>query len=188
MSAGRFVIALIASIAVSCGGAQGSHGTASGDLPGTAVAGAAPIALTLERADGETVDIATYRGRAVLIIAFQMDDVNSQATIEHADQVARAHPDDVAVIAITGDRHPRARHRDLARVFASVSGLQRTDVVLADDPVRDGASALGAITHVPTTFLVNRAGAIARRIEGYLTLPQFEALVGPALPPRVAAQ
>jgi len=141
-----------------------------------------PIALTLERADGRAVELGAYRGRAVLVVAFLMDDLSSQAMLRHTERLARAYPDDLAVVAISGDRHAHAQHRELLGVFARVLELSRTEVVLADDAVRDGVSPLGPIERTPTTFLVNRAGVITRRLEGYLGPAELDALVAPALP------
>jgi peroxiredoxin len=140
--------------------------------------------MVLERANGEPLELASFRGRAVLLVAFTMDDMNSQATLRHVEELVQAHPEDLAAVAISGDRHPHWQHRQLLRVFAGVLELSRTEVVLADDALRDGATPLGAIEHVPTVFLVNRAGVIARRLEGYQGRAELEALVTPALPRR----
>lgn len=151
-------------------------------MPTAASSRPAPIVLTLERSDGHRVDLANYRGLAVLLVAFTMDHLPSQALLRHLETLARAHPDDLRVVAISGDRHPRERHRELLQIFGSVLGLERTELVLADDALRNGASPLGVIERVPTIFLVNRAGAIARRVEGYLDLPALRTLIAPALP------
>ena len=80
-----------------------------------------------------------------------------------------------------------ARHRELVSVYADVLELRSATAVLADDAIRDGATAFGVIEHVPVTYLFNRAGVLARRVDGMLSQAQLEALVAPALPPRLAA-
>jgi hypothetical protein len=172
-----FVIAL-----ASC--AASSARATQPEVIGVTPAQQTPLALTLDGLDGRPVDIATFRGRAVLIIAFFMDDLPSQGILRHAERLARELGDDVAVLAISGDREPYHTHREMAQIYARVNELQRTQILLADDPVRDGSSPLGAIEAVPTTFLVNRAGVIARRVQGYQDYAALRALVAPALPQR----
>lgn len=145
------------------------------------------VDMTLQRADGRAVDLASERGRAVLVVAFLMDDLRSQAMLRDAERVARAHPDDLRVLALSGDRHPSGRHRELLSVYAEVLELRTSIAVLADDAIRDGATALGLIERVPVVYLINRAGVLARRVDGPMTYPQLEALVAPALPPRMGA-
>jgi hypothetical protein len=40
------------------------------------------------------------------------------------------------------------------------------------------------VDHVPTLFVLNRAGGVARRLEDVPTREALEAMVAPALPPR----
>ena len=71
----------------------------------------------------------------------------------------------------------------MLETFARVLELEATKVVIADDHVREGTSALGAIEHVPTTILINRAGIVARTVVGLIDQRGIEELVRPALPP-----
>jgi hypothetical protein len=185
--------ALLLAVAVAvaangCAGAGQGPGGASDNTPPEQVRGPR-LALELPRLDGRPLDVRIFRGRAVLLVAFLMDNLGSHALLRNAEQVAQAHPDDVVVVAISGDHQQYVAHERfdqraiLLQSFARVLNLQRTHVVVADDAVRSGESPLGAIRTVPTVFLVNRAGVLARRIEGYLTVPQLERLVGPAVPP-----
>ncbi|MEI8256289.1 MAG: hypothetical protein WCJ30_11515 [Deltaproteobacteria bacterium] len=181
--------AVLACVALGTGSLScaGGHASARGDdstLVGVTSADQVPLALVLDGLDGTPVDIAQYRGRAVLVIAFLMDDLPSHSHMRHVEHVAREFGDDLVVLAVAGDRQPYRLHRDMAAIFARVNELQRTHILLADDAVRDGASGLGSIDAVPTTFLVNRAGVIARRVAGYMDYPQLRALVEPAVPRR----
>jgi hypothetical protein len=140
------------------------------------------ISLVLPTADGTFLDLADARGRALLVLCVLMDDLPSQAMLRELELLAREHPEDLRVVALVGDRHPPRLLRDLAQTFAQVVGLEHVSVALATDEVRAGLSPLGAIDHVPSLYLVNRAGVLSRRVNGVLTLGALRALVAPALP------
>ena len=143
------------------------------------------VRLVLETLDDRHIDVADHRGKAVLILAFSTENVASHALARNLEAVARAHPDDLAVIAIAGDDlADRAARRTMLQTWRDVADLQHVTVAYASDDVRAGTSALGLIEHVPTLYFLNRVGAIVRRIEAFLTVEQIEALVAPARPPR----
>jgi peroxiredoxin len=171
--------ATVLCLAMTASGCSGPERPASGSV---STERAPAVSMLLDRSDGMPIELADYRGRAVLVIAFVMDDLGSQALLRHAERLATEHPEDLAVIAISGDRHPREHHAELARVYRLVLELNHVDVVLATDEIRQGHSPLGEIERVPTTFLVNRAGSVARKLEGYLTYEDLSALIAPALP------
>jgi hypothetical protein len=143
----------------------------------------APISLSLESLSGEPLELASLRGRAVLVIAFNHDDLRSQATLRDAERVARAHPETLTVVALCGNPGSFRTLRLLLETFARVLELEATKVVMADDRVREGTSPLGAIEHVPTTILINRAGVVSRTVVGLIDQRAIEELVRPALPP-----
>jgi hypothetical protein len=184
----RALALLVAPLAIAIGscaaGTSNQSGSTQSEVIGVTSAEQTPLVLTLDGLDGRPVDIAAFRGRAVLLIALFMDDLPSQGILRHAERIARELGDDVAVFAISGDRQPYRTHRDMAQIFARVNELQRTQILLADDNVRDRTSPLGAIEAVPTTFLVNRAGVVARRVQGYQDYAALRALVAPTLPRR----
>ncbi len=144
-----------------------------------------PIRLVLATVQGTHVDVADHRGIAVLVIAFTTSEIASQALLRNVEAVARAHPEDLAVIAVAGDTFPPRDEVSLLHAYADVLGLRAVTLCLATDAMRDGNSPLGDIRRVPTTFLVNRLGVIAHSVEGYLSVPQIEGLIAPALPPHV---
>jgi hypothetical protein len=49
--------------------------------------------------------------------------------------------------------------------------------------VRAGSTPIGEVGLAPLVVLVNRAGRVARRLEGYQTMAALQALIAPALPP-----
>lgn len=154
-----------------------------GALVGQSQPSARPIELQLETTSGEPLELASLRGRAVLVIAFNHDDLRSHATLREAERVARAHPDSLAVIAVCGNSGSFRTLRTLLEAFARVLELERTVVVVATDSVREGTSPLGPLPNVPTTILINRAGIVSRTVVGLLDQREIEALVRPALPP-----
>ncbi len=142
-----------------------------------------PLSLSLDTLTGEPIELASMRGRAVLVIAFDHDDLRSHATLRDAERVARAHPDSLTVLAMCGNPGSYRTLRTLLEAFARALDLERTTVVLASDQVREGTSPLGPIEHVPTSILVNRAGIVSRTVVGLLDERAIEQLVRPALPP-----
>lgn len=130
------------------------------------------------------IDVADHLGQAVLLIAFTMDNISSQAMLREAERVAAAHPEDLAVIGIAGENLPPGPHLEMLRVFRQVVGLQRVELARPDLEVREGTSALGVIERVPVAYLVNRAGRLSRRVDGLQSRQQLEELVAPALPSR----
>ncbi|MFO0628953.1 MAG: hypothetical protein U0325_25485 [Polyangiales bacterium] len=158
----------------------------------TPAAGTAPVArlthapavdVRVECLDGE-LSLASLRGRAVLLVAFSTENLASQLLLRHVDAVAAAHREDLVAIALAGDR---MEPRDLATVlttYRDIAGLQSTRMCFADDVIRNGESDLGRVDHVPTLFVVNRAGGVARRVEDVPTREALAAMVAPALPPR----
>lgn len=143
-----------------------------------------PVRLVLETAAGAHVDLADYRGLALLVVAFSTDNLASQAMVRNLERVARRHPDGLAVVAVAGDAGDPPTLRTLLDAYRDVAGLERVVLARASDEVRSGASALGPIEHVPTLYFINRAGVIVRRIEAVYSEGQLESLVAPALPPR----
>lgn len=142
-----------------------------------------PVSLVLQTWSGEHIDVADHRGEAVLVFAFTTDNLACQAMIRNLERVARRHPQSLAVIAVAGDTGDALTLRTALDAYRTVTGLERVIVTVASDEVRNGASALGLVEHVPTLFFLNRAGIISRRLEALLSEPQIETLIAPALPP-----
>lgn len=141
-----------------------------------------PVRLVLETAAGEHIDLADHRGKALLVLAFNTDNIACQAMIRTLERVARRHPESLAVVAIAGDQRPPDTMRVVLDAYRDVVGLERVTIAVASDEVRAGTSALGEIERVPTLFFFNRAGVIVRRIDTVLTEGQVEALIAPAIP------
>jgi hypothetical protein len=133
--------------------------------------------------DGE-LTLASLRGRAVLLVAFSTENLASQLLLRHVDAVAANHREDLVAVALAGDRMDP---RDLVTVlttYRDIAGLTSTRMCFADDVIRNGESDLGRVDHVPTLFVLNRAGGVARRVEDVPSREALARMVAPALPPR----
>src|SRR5439155_1513101 len=91
----RAVLREILADELGCGAAQPRRGPfapigqSHGEVPPRSVQ------MALDGLDGAPVEVAGFRGRAVLVVAFMMDDLNSQALLRDVERVARAHPEDL---------------------------------------------------------------------------------------------
>ncbi len=120
------------------------------------------VDLVLPSVDGGEVDLARYRGRPLVIHLASTSSLDVQSDIEELRR-AREHRRDVALVEIVFDQGATR----LAAPWANASGIDWS-VLLPTAEVRSGASPLGPIRVVPTTFLVDAGGRIAGRWEGAL--------------------
>lgn len=142
----------------------------------------APVELALDCVDGR-LSLASLRGAAVLVVAFTTDNLASQALLRNVERVAAAHPDALVAVGLAGDRMAMRELSVVLGTYRDIAGLPHLRMCGADDSIRLGESDLGRIDRVPTLFLLNRAGAVARREEAVPTREAIEAMVAPALPP-----
>jgi thiol-disulfide isomerase/thioredoxin len=160
----------------------GSQSAASGKFSPLAAPRPAPDA-SFTAHSGETVTLAAFRGRVVL--------VNFWATwcapcVQEMPSLARlqAQRGDLAVVAVSEDR----RGAELVDPFLAKLGLADLGVYL--DPKNDLGHAFG-IEGLPTSFLIDRDGRIVATLEGAAEWDSAEMLkrLGPylAAPPRSAS-
>lgn len=141
-----------------------------------------PIELTLTVLNDGPVELASLRGRAVLIAAVNTQNLASQALLRSLERVARAHPETLSVIAIVGDPFDPATAQIALGAWRDVLDLRHVRLAPATDEIRRGASELGPIERTPTLFFINRVGAIVQRLEGFQSVSALETLIAPALP------
>lgn len=122
-----------------------------------------PVALVLRAADGGDIDVLDYRGKIVVLHVFTTWSLGATGDVP---QLAAAHArpgKQVVVIGIATDLE------GFAVVSPWRSALDvRYLIALADDAFRAGESALGEVRAVPATILLDRNGAIAKRIDRQL--------------------
>jgi hypothetical protein len=126
-----------------------------------------PLALVLPALDGGELDLATLRGKLVVLHAFTTWSLAAQADVESL-AAADAAPD-VVVVGVALD----PEGRPLVAPWRSGAGA-RYLVTLGDAAVRDGTSTLGHISTVPTTIILDRAGRVFERIERALAPGEIE--------------
>ncbi len=139
--------------------------------------------LRVDTVRGEPFDVAALRGRAVIVAVILVNDLGGQGLARNLERLAAAHPDDLAVVLLAADAFDAETLRMAMEVFADVVGLRHAALGALPDALRDGSSVFGAMDQGTATVLVNRAGRVARRVDGTPTYAALEALVAPALPP-----
>lgn len=130
----------------------------------------APVSLVLPALDGGEIDVAAYRGQIVVLHVFASWSMHATGDVE---QLAEAdHRDDVIVIGVATDPEGRTVVAPWRRAL-SVHYL----VGLADDRVRAGQSALGDVSAIPLTIVLDARGRIARRIDRQLAAGELAAVI-----------
>lgn len=154
--------------ATACGGSQ--------KRPDGAAANAGSIRMRLTAVDGGEIDLATYRGRVVVLHLFDTDSTAAALDAEQLSDLTRRRRDETRVIGICVDRegYPMAAAWRKALAVPYM-------IALGDDAVRTGGSPLGKFRIVPTTIVLDRAGAIAARVDRPLQPGELETLVAPLL-------
>lgn len=165
------VVAIV--LAAACGG-KGSPPSGSWGPSGRSTgAGAPPIELVLPALDGGELSLAAYRGKVVVLHVFSTWSLAAQAEVEALSTADAA--EDVVVIGIALD----TEGRPLVAPWRNGSDV-RYLVALADDPTRAGQSALGALSAIPITIVLDRAGRLAVRADRQLTSGELERMIATA--------
>lgn len=166
----RLLLALSVAVSASgCGGGQPDSTTASG---GSALS----IRMTMPAVDGGVIDLARYRGRVVVLHLFDTDTASAALDVEELSALTARRPEQVIVIGICLDREGAT----MARAWRRALGV-RYLVALGDDQLRQGRSPLGRFRVVPSTFVLDRAGVLVRRIERPLQRGEIDAVVADVL-------
>lgn len=131
--------------------------------------------LTLESVDGGIVNIADYQGRVVVLHAFASFATTSHTDVEQLSALYEQRPRDVEVIGISFDQD-----RKFIRPWRHAVGAAYV-VVLASDEVRMGHTALGKISEVPVTIVLDRRGRVARTIARPLRPGELDPIVSKLL-------
>lgn len=141
------------------------------------------LTLAVDAVGGRRVDLAALRGRAIVVATLSTNDLGGHALARNLERLAAAHGDDLAVLILVTDGYDEPTLRVALEVFADVVGLRHAAVAPIPAEVRAGATPLGEVGMSPRLTLVNRAGRVARSLEGYQAMGALQALIAPALPP-----
>lgn len=157
--------------AVACIGAFLATGVAQADAD---VGKTAPT-LVLKTLDGSVFDLTTHRGRVVLINYWATWCTPCRREMPSLDAVFRRHrTEGLDVVGISADR---PRHRDevvqVMRAFAYPAGL-----VSEASP-----NGFGGVDALPLTYVIDRRGVVAARLDHPATEDELERLVRSLLAP-----
>ena len=127
---------------------------------------------------GETIDLARYRGRVVLLNFWSTWCAPCQTELPRFDQwQSDLHAQGFQVVAVAMDDNLPLVHRIVTRLHLALP------VVIGDAKLGD---LYGGIFGFPVTFLIDRSGTIRQQFEGETDPRQLEAAVRALLsaPPR----
>ncbi len=135
-----------------------------------------PIELQLHTTAGDSLEIATLRGRPVLLFLFATYDALSQAQTEPLHLLQRGHPE-LQLIGVAAQPKPR----QLAAYW--VDAIQPGFVVAYDptDKLPHGESTLGAVPAIPAFIVLDASGMVRARVYGYQTASGLDQLLKLAL-------
>jgi cytochrome c biogenesis protein CcmG, thiol:disulfide interchange protein DsbE len=120
------------------------------------------VAVTLPSLDGDELDLATLRGKPVVVHFSTTGSLAAQADIEELRRVRSARRDLHVVEVALDPSQPR-----LIRAWANASAIDWL-VLLPTPGLVGGSSEFGPIHVVPTTFLLDGDGRIVWGREGGL--------------------
>jgi hypothetical protein len=164
--------ALVLALAfAACGGGSGGPRTDGVTIP--ADRHGPGVTLRLAALDGGELDLATLRGKLVVLHVFTTWSLAAQVELDALAAADAA--EDVVVVGIALDEEGRA----LVAPWRNGAGV-RYLVTLADASIRDGSSPLGPLTTVPTTFVLDRGGRVRARAERALAPGELDGLLADA--------
>jgi hypothetical protein len=144
-------------------------GCASG--PGTPPPQAAPLALSLARADGRTLQLSAYGGQPLLLFLFATYDDSSQLALVKLTQFLSQHASvQVAGVLVQPDA------ATFLPLFKAAVTLPFEIYYDQDLRILHGESALGKLETVPAFVALDANGYVRETQYGVLSVQQLEAL------------
>jgi hypothetical protein len=170
-------------LAVGCGHRAVAPRLATIEPPSSAADDLREVTLAVDAVGGRRVDLAALRGRGIVVAMISTNDLGGHALARNLERLAAAHGDDLAVLLLATDGYESGTLQVALEVFVDVVGVRHAAVAAIPADVRAGATPFGEVGLAPLVFVINRAGRVARRVEGYQTLAALQAMVAPTLPP-----
>jgi thiol-disulfide isomerase/thioredoxin len=164
-----FVVAMLAS---ACGEDAQDQGITD-DGPGSDVSNNAPLApaFTLSTLAGESVSLADYRGKVVVVNFWATWCLPCREEMPHLDALrAEIGPDDVEILAISVDEDPEVA----IPIFLDEIGGLSFPILVGE---RDVVVVYNVSIGLPATYVVNRDGRVVETLIGGQELSVFEPLV-----------
>jgi hypothetical protein len=176
--------ALLAALLVAgCAHRAVARPTTTIEPPSSAAADLREVTLAVDAVGGRRVDLAALRGRGIVVAMLSTNDLGGHALARNLERLAAAHPDDLAVLILATDGYESGTLQVALEVFVDVVGVRHAAVAPIPAEVRAGSTPFGEVGLAPLVFVVNRAGRVARRVEGYQSLAALQAMTAPTLPP-----
>jgi peroxiredoxin len=123
---------------------------------------------------GHTVHLKDFRGKVVVLDFWATWCGPCKMEIPHFAELMKRHGEKgLEIVGVAMDE----TGADVVKPFVEKNGLQY-HVVLGDDYT---ASRFGGVNALPTTFVIDREGHIARKYIGYRSLESFEEDLAPLL-------
>ncbi len=143
-------------------------------VPATAGDMRAP-AFAVKTVDGHTLRLADLKNRPVIVDFWATWCAPCRASMPHLNEVSTRYArQGLTVVGMSVDETGPVP----VKRFASQLGV-RFPIAIANDEMLD---AYGPIRVIPTTFFINRQGAIVRRVVGYIDSETMEGYVREILP------
>lgn len=131
--------------------------------------------FSVKGVDGRAVRFSDYRNRPVIVDFWATWCTPCRASMPHLSSMQQRYAKrGLAVIGMSVDETGPVP----VRRFANGLGVKFT-IAMANDEVLD---AYGPIRSIPTTFFINRKGAIVRRVVGYIDSETMDGYVQEILP------
>lgn len=141
------------------------------------------VTLAVDAVGGRRVDLAALRGRGIVVAMLSTNDLGGHALARNLERLAAAHGDDLVVLILATDGYEAGTLQVALEVFVDVVGVRHAAVAAIPADVRAGSTPFGEVGLAPLVIVVNRAGRVARRAEGYQSLAALQAMAAPTLPP-----
>jgi peroxiredoxin len=156
-----------------CGQKSEAEGRAGGQglVVGSRTGDLAPD-FSLQRIDGGTLDLASLKGKAVLIDFWDTWCPPCRRAMPHLQEISEAYAGDLVVIGVAMGRDGEEK----VRSYVKNNGLT-FEFVLADAPNYTVLRDYGGVQSIPTTFLVDRQGVIRNVWTGALPKAEYEKAV-----------
>jgi peroxiredoxin len=167
------VIFLMGLLMAGCGQKSEAEGRAGGQglVVGSRTGDLAPD-FSLQRIDGGTLDLASLKGKAVLIDFWDTWCPPCRRAMPHLQEISEAYAGDLVVIGVAMGRDGEEK----VRSYVKNNGLT-FEFVLADAPNYTVLRDYGGVQSIPTTFLVDRQGVIRNVWTGALPKAEYEKAV-----------
>jgi thiol-disulfide isomerase/thioredoxin len=152
--------------------ADGGSDDHAGD--GALVGRDAPLHFTLKDMNGADVELASYKGKVIILNFWATWCGPCKAEIPDLVKLQAEYPDDLAVLGFSVDDTP-----DKMKPYATEYNINYP--LLVGDGREDVQDAYGPLWGIPVSVIIDREGKIAKKHSGIASREQFEREIKPLL-------